>query len=161
MAGGTNNNQQKAQLCPAHNSDEDNMPGMCLMAMVVAAMTVWEGGSATATVEEAAMAAAEEADDWRDGQHCAVYSLLVQLFFPPSPPLPLKAKATVRPLSFLPQTLLVDCCLHHFHHCHHCRCWWCLHCRHHCCHRHCCPCRHHCCHHHHRSCHHHRRSHCH
>ncbi len=45
MAGGTNNNQLKAQLCPAHNSNKNDMPGMCLMVVVVAEMTVWEGGA--------------------------------------------------------------------------------------------------------------------
>jgi hypothetical protein len=105
MAGGTNNNQLKAQLRPAHNGKEDDMPGMCLTVVVVAVTTVWEGGSVTATVEEAATAAAEEADDGRSGRRCAVYSFLVQLFLSPSPPLPLKAKVTMRPLSFLPQTL--------------------------------------------------------
>jgi hypothetical protein len=74
MAGGTNNNQLKAQLHPVHNGDEDNTPGMCLVVVVVAAMKVWEGGSATTTVEEAVTVAAEEADDGRGGQHCAVYS---------------------------------------------------------------------------------------
>ncbi len=44
------------------------------MVVVVVAMTVWEGGSATATVEEAVTAAAEEADIGWGGQHCAVYS---------------------------------------------------------------------------------------
>ncbi len=121
MAGGTNNNQLKAQLCPAHDGDEVDMPGMCLAVVVVSAMTVWEGGSAMAMVEEAATGAAEEADDGRGGRRCAVYSFFVRLFFSPSPPLPLKAEATVQPLSFLTQTLLVDCCLHCFHHCHHCR----------------------------------------
>ncbi len=159
MAGGTNNNQLKAQLSPAHDGDKDDTPGMCLAMVVVAAMTVWEGGSATATVEEAATAAGDKADDGRGGRRCAVYSFLVRLFFSPSPPLSLKAQATVRPLSFLPQTLLVDCCLHHFHHCRHCRCQWCRHRRHRCrhCHRH--PYRHHCCHHHHRSHHQHCHSH--
>jgi hypothetical protein len=157
MAGGTNNIQLKAQLHPVQNGKEDNMPGMCLAVVVVAAIMVWEGGSTTATVEEAAMVAAEEADDGRGGQRCAVYSFLVQLFFSLSPPLPLKAEAMVRPLSFLPQTLLVDCCLHPFHHCRHCRCRWCCHRRNHCCHRHCHLCRHHCCHHRHRS----RHLHCH
>jgi hypothetical protein len=70
--------------------------------VVVVAMTVWEGWSATAMVEEAAMAAAEEVEDGRGGRCCAVIFFLFQLFFLPSPPLPLKAKATVRPLSFLP-----------------------------------------------------------
>jgi hypothetical protein len=102
---GTNNNQLKAQLRPAHDGDEDDTPGMCLAVVVVAAMTVWEGGSVTAMVEEAAMASAEEADDGQGGQRCAVYSFLVRLFFSPSPPLPLKAEATVRPLLFLLQTL--------------------------------------------------------
>ncbi len=77
MAGGTNNNQLKAELCPAHNGDEDDTPGMCLAVVVVAAMTVWEGGSAMATVKEAIMVAAEEADDGRGGQCCAVHSFLV------------------------------------------------------------------------------------
>ncbi len=77
MAGGTYNNQLKAQLHPVHNNDEDDMPGMCVAVMVVAAMTVWEGGSATKTVEEAATVAAEEADDGRGGRGCAVYSFLV------------------------------------------------------------------------------------
>ncbi len=45
MAGGTNNNLLKAQLRLAHDGDEDDMPGMCLAVMVVAAMTVWEGGA--------------------------------------------------------------------------------------------------------------------
>jgi hypothetical protein len=159
MAGGTNNNQLKAQLCPAHDGNEEDTPGMCLTVVVVAVIMVWEGGSAMATVEELATAAAEEVDNGRGGQHCAVYSFLVQLFFSLSPPLPLKAKATVRPLSFLPQTLLIDCCLHSFHHCRHCRCWWCHHHRHCYHHHHCHPCRHHCCHHHHHSRHHHRQSH--
>jgi hypothetical protein len=158
MAEGTNNNQLKAQLCPAHKGNEDDMPRMCLAVVVLAAMTVWEGESATAMVEEAAMAAAEDVDDGRGGQRCAVYSFLVRLFFSPLPPMPLKAKATVRPLSFFPQTLLVDFCLHRFHHCQHCHCRWCRHCRHHCCHRLPRPCRHHCHHHCHRSCHHHRHS---
>jgi hypothetical protein len=81
MAEGTNNNQLKAQLCPAHDGDEDDMPGMCLVVVVVAAMTVWEGGSAMAWVEETATVAAEKADDGQGGQRCAVYSFLVQLFF--------------------------------------------------------------------------------
>ena len=85
MTGGTNNNQLKAQLRPAHNGDEDDTPGMCLAVVVVAAMTVWEGGSAKATVEEAATAAAEEADDGRGRLCCTVYSFLVQLFFSSSP----------------------------------------------------------------------------
>jgi hypothetical protein len=68
MAGGTNNNQLKTQLCPAHDGNKDNMPRMCLTVVVVVAMTVWEGGSATAMVEEAATAAAEEADDGRGRQ---------------------------------------------------------------------------------------------
>ncbi len=123
IAGGTNNNQLKAQLCPAHDGNKDDTPGMCLAVVAVAAMLVWEGGSAVATVEEAATAAAEEADNGRGRQQCAVYSFLVQLFFSPSPPLPLKAKAMVWPLSFLLQTLLVDCCHHRFHHCCHCHCW--------------------------------------
>jgi hypothetical protein len=149
MTGGTNNNQLKAQLCPAHNGNKDDMPRMCLAVVVVVAMMVWEGGRAMATVEEVVMAAAEEADDGRGGQHCAVYSFLVQLFFSPSPPLSLKAKATVRPLLFLPQTLFVDCCLCRFHHFHHCRCRWCCNHCHRCPHRHRCPCHHHCRHHHH------------
>jgi hypothetical protein len=161
MAEGTNNNQLKAQLRPAHDGDEEDTLGMSLAVVVVVAMTVWEGGSATAMVEEAATAAAEEADDGRGGRCCAVYSFLVRLFFSPSPPLPLKAEAMVRPLLFLPQTLLVDCCLHRFHHCRHCRCWWCHHRRHLCRHHHRRPCRHHCCHHRHRSGHHHRLSRCH
>jgi hypothetical protein len=98
MAGGTNSNQLKAQLCPEHDGNEDDTPRMCLAVVVAAAMTVWEGGSATATVEVVAVVAAEEADDGRGGQCCAVYSFLVRLFFSPSPPLPLKAEATVRPL---------------------------------------------------------------
>jgi hypothetical protein len=161
MAGGTNNNQLKAQLCPAHDGNKDDMPRMCLAVVVVAAMTVWEGGSATAMVEEAATAAADESEDGRGGQRCAVYSFLVRLFFSPSPPMPLKAKATVRPLMFLLQTLLVDCCLHCFHHCHHCRCRRCRHRCHRCRHRHRRPCRHHCHHHCHHSRHHHRHSRCH
>jgi hypothetical protein len=44
MAGGTNNNQLKAQLCPAHDGDKDDTPGMCLAVVVVVAMMVWEGG---------------------------------------------------------------------------------------------------------------------
>jgi hypothetical protein len=73
MAGGTNNNQLKAQLCPAHDGDKDDTPGMCLAVVVVAAMTVWEGGSMTAMVEKAVTAAADEVDDGRSGQCCAVY----------------------------------------------------------------------------------------
>jgi hypothetical protein len=34
---------------------------------------MWEGGSALATVEEAATAAADEADDGQGGQRCAVF----------------------------------------------------------------------------------------
>ncbi len=68
IAGATNNNQLKAQLCPAHDGNKDDMPGMCLTVVVVAAaMRVWEGGSATAMVEEVATVAAEEADDGRVG----------------------------------------------------------------------------------------------
>ena len=67
MAGGTNNNQLKAQICPVHDGNEDDTPGMCLVVVVVAAMKVWEGGSMTATIEEVAMVAAEEADDGRGG----------------------------------------------------------------------------------------------
>ncbi len=73
MAGGTNNNQLKAQLCPAHDGDEDDTPGMCLAVVVMAAMTVWEGGSATATVEEVATAAADKVDNGRGGRRCSVY----------------------------------------------------------------------------------------
>ncbi len=91
MAGDTNNNQLKAQLCPAHVDNKDNTPRMCLGVVVVVVMTVWEGGSTMATVEEAAMVAAEEVDNGRGGLRCAVYSFLVRLFFSPSPPLPLKA----------------------------------------------------------------------
>ncbi len=80
MAGGTNNNQLKAQLRPAHDGDKEDTPGMCLAVVVVAAMMVWEGGSTTATVEETVTAAAEEADDGRGGRRCAVYSFLVRLF---------------------------------------------------------------------------------
>ncbi len=98
MAEGTNNNQLKAQLLPAHDGNKDDTPRMCLAVVVVAAMLVWEGGSAMAMVEEAATAAAEEADNGRGGQCCAEYSFLFRLFFSPSPPLPLKAEATVRPL---------------------------------------------------------------
>ncbi len=75
MAGGTNKNQLKDQLCPAHDGNKDNTPGMCRTVVAVAAMLVWEGGSATATVEEAVTAAAEEVDDGRGRQCCAVYSL--------------------------------------------------------------------------------------
>ncbi len=77
MAGGTNNNQQKAQLRPDYNSNKDNMPGICLTVVVVVTMTVWEGGSLMATVEERATMAAEEADDGWGGRRCAVYSFLV------------------------------------------------------------------------------------
>ncbi len=73
MAGGTNNNQLKAQLCPAHDGGKDNMPGMCLAVVVVAGMTVWEGGSVMAIVAEAAMAAADKADNGWGGRRCAVY----------------------------------------------------------------------------------------
>ncbi len=45
MAEGTNNNQLKAQLCPAHDGDKDDTPGMCLAVVVAAAMMVWEGGA--------------------------------------------------------------------------------------------------------------------
>ncbi len=45
MAGGTNNNLLKAQLCPAHDGDKDNTPGMCFTVVVVEAMMVWEGGA--------------------------------------------------------------------------------------------------------------------
>jgi hypothetical protein len=78
MAGGTNNNQLKAQLCPAHNGNEDNMLGMCLAMVAVAAMLVWEGGSAKATVEEAATAAAEEG---RGGQWVGWPTLCNVFFF--------------------------------------------------------------------------------
>jgi hypothetical protein len=44
------------------------MPGMCLAVVAVAAMSVVGRGSATAMVEEAATAAAEEADDGRGGR---------------------------------------------------------------------------------------------
>jgi hypothetical protein len=60
----------------------------------------------------------------------------LSLFLPPS---------LSPPLSFLPPTLLVDCCLYRFHHHRHCR-RRCRHCRHRCrrrrhrCH---CHCRHH------------------
>ncbi len=46
MAGGTHNNQLKAQLHPAHDGNDDHKPEMFLAVVVVAAMTVWEGGSA-------------------------------------------------------------------------------------------------------------------
>ncbi len=45
IAGGTNNNLLKTQLCPVHDGDKDNTPRMCLAVVVVAAMTVWEGGA--------------------------------------------------------------------------------------------------------------------
>jgi hypothetical protein len=63
MAGGTNNNQLKAQICPAHDGNKDDTPGMCLVVVVVAVMMVWEGRSAMAMVEESATAAAEEVDN--------------------------------------------------------------------------------------------------
>ncbi len=74
MTGGTNNNQLKAQLCPAHDGNEDDTPGMCLAVVVVVGMMVWKGESMTAKVEEAAMAAAEEADNGQGRQCCAIYS---------------------------------------------------------------------------------------
>ncbi len=47
---------------------------MCVAVVAVAAMSVMGGGSVMATVEEAAMAAAEEADDWRGGWRlCSVF----------------------------------------------------------------------------------------
>jgi hypothetical protein len=58
--------------------------------------------------------AAEEADDGRGRATLGRIFSFVQLLFSPSPPLPLKAEATVRLLSFFPQTLLVDCCLYRF-----------------------------------------------
>ncbi len=67
MAEGTNNNQLKTQLCPAHDGNEDNTPRMCLAVVVVVAMTVWEGGSAMAKVDKAETAAVEEADNGRGG----------------------------------------------------------------------------------------------
>ncbi len=45
MAGGTNNSQLKAQVCPAHDGNKDDMPEMCLAVVAVAAMMVWEGGA--------------------------------------------------------------------------------------------------------------------
>ena len=45
MAGGTSNNLLKAQLCPAHDGNKDDMPGICLGVVVVAVRTVWEGGA--------------------------------------------------------------------------------------------------------------------
>jgi hypothetical protein len=63
MAGGTNNNQLKAQIRPVHDGDKDDTPGICLAVVVVALMTVWEGGSTTAMVEEVATVAAEEVDN--------------------------------------------------------------------------------------------------
>ena len=45
MAEGTTNNQLKAQLCPVHDGDKDDTPGMCLAVVVVAEMMVWEGGA--------------------------------------------------------------------------------------------------------------------
>jgi hypothetical protein len=51
------------------------MPGMCLALVAVAAMLVVWGGSATATVEEAAMAAAEEADETDNGPQVCTYSV--------------------------------------------------------------------------------------
>jgi hypothetical protein len=94
---------------------------MCRTVVAVAVMSVWGGGSVTATVEEAMMAAAEEVDDGRGRATLGRIYFFVQLFFSPSPPLPLKAKATVWLLSFLPQTLLVDCCLYRFLIFHFCR----------------------------------------
>ncbi len=94
---------------------------MCRGVVVVAAMSVWGGGSVTATVEEAMTVAAEEADDGRGRATLGRIVFLVKLFFSPSPPLPLKAEATVRSLSFLPQTFLVDCCLYRFLIFHFCR----------------------------------------
>jgi hypothetical protein len=38
MVGGTNNNQLKAQLCPAHDGIKDDTPGRCLAVMPVATM---------------------------------------------------------------------------------------------------------------------------
>ncbi len=67
MAGDTNNNQLKAQLFPVHDGNKDDMPGMCLAVVVVAGMTVWEGGSVMAAVEKAATAAADKEDDGRGG----------------------------------------------------------------------------------------------
>ncbi len=50
------------------------MPRMCLAVVTVVAMSVVGGGSATATVEEAATAVAEEADGGRCGLRlCSVF----------------------------------------------------------------------------------------
>jgi hypothetical protein len=38
MAGSTNNNQLKAQLCPEHDGDKDNTPGICLVVVAVVVM---------------------------------------------------------------------------------------------------------------------------
>ncbi len=48
------------------------MPMMSLVVVVMAAMLGVGGVSAPATVEEAAMVAAEEVDDWRAVGGCAV-----------------------------------------------------------------------------------------
>ncbi len=57
------------------NSNKDNTPRMRLAVVAVAVMlVVVVGGSAMATVEEAATAAAEEAGDWQGGWRlCSVY----------------------------------------------------------------------------------------
>ncbi len=60
------------------------MPGMYLAVVAVAAMSMVGRGSATGMVEEAAMAAAEEADNGRGEWGLRVYSIyfyLVHLFF--------------------------------------------------------------------------------
>jgi hypothetical protein len=53
---------------------------MCRAVVAVAAMSVWGGGSATATVEEAMTTAAEEADDGQGQAMLGRIFFLVQLF---------------------------------------------------------------------------------
>jgi hypothetical protein len=56
------------------NSDKDDMPGLCLLVVVVAAMLVLGGESAIARVKEAVRAAAEEVENgWGRWRLCSVF----------------------------------------------------------------------------------------
>ena len=68
---------------------------MCLTVVAVAAMSVVGGGSATATKDEAATEAAEEAGNGPGGWRLCSVFYFSPIFFSPSPPLPPKAEATL------------------------------------------------------------------
>jgi hypothetical protein len=64
------------------NSDEDDMPRLCLVAVANAVLVVVKGGRVMAMVEKGVKAAAEEVDDGQGGWRlCSVFVIGSTLVF--------------------------------------------------------------------------------